>query len=222
MPAAPRRRAVTRPPVEIREPRRADLPALGRLGAALAAAHHAWDPARFFVVDRMADGYAWWLGRELRNRRAVVLAAFRAGRVVGYAYGRLEPRDWNLLRERCGHGIDVIVAPGARGRGVGRALVEALIARLAEKGAPRVVIEVAARNADARRIFASMGFRETMVEMAREIAAAPPRAAASARRASVAGRAPGRRSRAAKARRGGSRAGAVERAPALGRRGRQG
>jgi hypothetical protein len=31
--------------------------------------------------------------------------------VVGYAYGRLEPRDWNSLRDACGVGVDLVVVP---------------------------------------------------------------------------------------------------------------
>jgi ribosomal protein S18 acetylase RimI-like enzyme len=157
-----------KPAVVIRPARRTDLAALGRLGAALAAAHHAWDPERFFVTPDMHEGYAWWLGKELGNRRAVILTAARGRRVVGYAYGRLEPRDWNALRDRCGFAIDVIVEPGARGGGIGRRLVEELFTALVAKGAPRVVLEAAARNRSAQRLFRGLGFRPTMVEMARE------------------------------------------------------
>jgi ribosomal protein S18 acetylase RimI-like enzyme len=156
-------------PVLIRPARAGDLPALGRLGAALARAHHEWDPKRFFVVDSMADGYAWWLGRELANRRAVVLAAVRGGRVVGYAYGRIEPRDWNALRDRCGVGVDLFVAPRARRDGVGRRLAEELVQALRDKGAPRIVLQAAARNREAQRFFRAMGCRPTMVEMALEL-----------------------------------------------------
>ncbi len=155
--------------LEIRPARKADLPALGRLGAALARAHHRFDPQRFFIERDMEAGYAWWLGRELANRRAVVLAAVRRGRVVGYAYGRLEPRDWNLLRDRCAVAVDMIVTPGARGRGVGRRLGEALLEALAAKGAPFVVLQVAARNPRAERLFRAMGFRPTILEMTREL-----------------------------------------------------
>jgi RimJ/RimL family protein N-acetyltransferase len=146
-----------------------DIPACARLGARLARWHHAMDPRRFFVTPSMEEGYAWWLGKERRNPRAVVLAAVRRARgrerVVGYAYGRIEPRDWNSLRDRCGVGIDLIVEPARRGRGIGRLLVEALVRLLAERGAPRVVIQVAARNARAQRVFAGLGFRPTMLEM---------------------------------------------------------
>ncbi len=157
------------PSVEIRPARKADLPALGRLGAALARAHHEWDPGRFFVEPRMEKGYAWWLGHELENRKAVVLAAVRGRQVVGYAYGRVEPRDWNLLRDRCAVAVDLMVAPGARRGGVGRRLCEALIEALAAKGAPFVVLQVAWPNRVAQRLFRSIRFRPTIIEMTRQL-----------------------------------------------------
>jgi ribosomal protein S18 acetylase RimI-like enzyme len=172
----PTRRPARPAPLEIREATSADLPALARLGAKLARAHHAMDPARFFVPEgSLEEGYAWWLGKERRSRRAVVLAALRRGRVVGYAYGRIEPRDWNTLRDRCGVGIDLGVEPRARRAGIGAALVDALAAALAARGAPRLVIDVAARNPGARAAFARLGFRETMFELTRELAAPGPR-----------------------------------------------
>lgn len=162
--------------MEIREATREDLPALARLGARLARAHHAMDPERFFVPEEpMEEGYAWWLGKESRNRRAVVLAAVSRGRVVGYAYGRVEPRDWSTLRDESGVGIDLWVEPRARRAGLGAALVDALAAALAARGAPRLVVDVAARNGRAREVFARLGFRETMIELTRELAPAPRR-----------------------------------------------
>ena len=159
--------------MEIRPAGRRDLPALARLGAKLAREHHALDPDRFFAPEEpIEEGYAWWLGKELSNPRAVVLAA-KAGRaVVGYAYGRIEPREWNTLRDRCGVGVDLWVEPPARGAGLGARLVEALADALGRRGAKRVVIDVAARNPKAARLFARMGFRPTMLEMTRET---PPR-----------------------------------------------
>ena len=129
-------------PVHVREATEHDLPALARLGARLARMHHRMDPRRFFVVPGMEQGHAWWLGKERRNRKAVVLAAVRAGpggkeTIVGYAYGRIEPRDWNSLRDECGVGIDLLVEPRARRLGVGGALAEALAAALARRGAAR-------------------------------------------------------------------------------------
>ncbi|BDG05841.1 GNAT family N-acetyltransferase [Anaeromyxobacter oryzae] len=170
---APARPRTARAAATIREARPDDLPALARLGARLARLHHDLDPDRFFLPDEPIEpAYAWWLGKERASRRAVVLAAERRGRIVGYAYGRIEPRDWNTLRERSGVGVDLWVEPAARRAGLGARLVEVLVEKLAERGAPRVVLHVAARNERARRVFAGLGFRETVVEMARELA--PP------------------------------------------------
>jgi ribosomal protein S18 acetylase RimI-like enzyme len=50
---------------------------------------------------------------------------------------------------------------------VGRKLVEAMIARLEEKGALRVVLSTMVANDAAQKIFARCGFRPTMIEMTR-------------------------------------------------------
>jgi len=164
------------PAVELRPATPEDLPGCARLGARLTRMHHALDPSRFFTWPDLEAGYRWWLGKERRNRKAVVLAALApGGRVVGYAYGRLEPRDWNTLRDRCGVGVDLMVEPRWRRRGLGTRLVEALAAALAERGAPRLVIQVAARNPEAAQAFADMGFRTTMLELTRELPRAPRR-----------------------------------------------
>ncbi len=159
------------PPTDIvvRRAQPGDLPALGRLGASLARAHHRWDKARFFVVPNMHEGYAWWLGRELKNRNAIVLTALRGKSIVGYAYGTVAPRDWNALRDVCGVGVDLMVVPKARGQGVGLKLGRALLAAFAKKGVPRVVLQAAAKNQAAQRFFSAMGFRPTVVEMTREL-----------------------------------------------------
>lgn len=66
----------------------------------------------------------------------------------------------------------VWVAPHARGRGVGAALVEAALAHAAaEKSAPRVVLDVGIHNAGARRLYERAGFRAT----GRVFALTPPR-----------------------------------------------
>jgi ribosomal protein S18 acetylase RimI-like enzyme len=209
MPSTRRRPAAP----EIRPARREDLPALAGLGAKLAREHHAMDAARFFLPEEPLEaGYAWWLGKERANRRAAVLAAIapsaespepgRSGRggrgraalapaerIVGYAYGRIEPRDWNTLRDACGVAVDLWVEPAARGAGLGARLVEALVAALVQRGADRVVLNVASRNPRAQRLFRRLGFRPTMLEMARECtpAVAPERGRAARHRAAAEG-----------------------------------
>jgi len=151
----------------VRRAEKRDLPQVAELAAALVRMHHAADPGRFFLMDDVEKGYAWWLSRELARKEAVVLVASRGERVVGYAYGTLEERDWNMLLDAHGAIHDVFVAAEARSAGVGRVLVESLVAALGELGAPRFVLSTMVSNEAAQHLFRSCGFRPTMLEMTR-------------------------------------------------------
>jgi GNAT superfamily N-acetyltransferase len=94
--------------------------------------------------------------------------AARRNHILGYAHGRMEPRDWNSLRERCGALHDLYVDEPERGKGIASLLVEEMIARLSSLGAPRVYLMTATRNTNAHRLFERLGFRTTMLEMTRE------------------------------------------------------
>ena len=154
----------------IRRATRADVPALGRLGALLLRAHYDFDPLRFMAPgDQTEEGYGWFLGTQLRDPESVVLVADRGGAVVGYVYAGLEPQSWKELREACGFIHDVAVEDPARRAGVATALVRAAVDWLRERGAPRVVLWTAERNAAAQQLFARLGFRRTMTEMTLEL-----------------------------------------------------
>jgi ribosomal protein S18 acetylase RimI-like enzyme len=64
---------------------------------------------------------------------------------------------------------DIVVDPVHRGHGVGWLLLDATLAALKARGAPRVVLSTADQNEAAQRLFARAGFRRTMVEMTREL-----------------------------------------------------
>jgi ribosomal protein S18 acetylase RimI-like enzyme len=154
----------------IRRATEADAPALGRLGALLLRAHHAFDPQRFLAPGRDPEsGYGWFLGSQIGDDDVVVFVAERDGDVIGYVYAGLEPRSWKELREACGFIHDVAVREEGRRGGVATALVDAAIAWLASRGAPRVVLWSAEQNTAAQRLFDRLGFRRTMVEMTREL-----------------------------------------------------
>ncbi len=154
----------------IRDVTRADLPAVARLAAQLVRYHHDLDPRRYMKIDHVEEGYEHFLGGELGRREVVLLCAVRDADqgIVGYTYARLEPRDWNALLDRHGALHDVLVDPGARRGGIGRRLVLETCERLEALGAPRVVLATAVQNREAQALFASVGFRSTMIEMTRE------------------------------------------------------
>lgn len=143
---------------------------LGRLGALLVALHHDFDARRFIAPGPGTPrGYGGFLVSELARPGALVLVADTGGAVVGYVYAGLEGNDWMALRGPAGAIYDLVVDPAARKQGVGRALLEAAIQALRDRGAPRVVLSTAQRNETAQRLFAAAGFRPTMIEMTREL-----------------------------------------------------
>ena len=154
--------------VVIRRAVAGDLQRMAQLAAELVHLHHATDPSRFLLVDRVEEGYAWWLGRELAREGAVLLVASRGDLVVGYAYGTLEERDWNMLLDAHGAVHDIFVDGACRGAGIGGRLVDAIVTELERLGAPRFVLSTMVSNDAAQRLFARHGFRPTMVEMTRD------------------------------------------------------
>ncbi|HEU0301564.1 MAG TPA: GNAT family N-acetyltransferase [Longimicrobium sp.] len=154
----------------VRRATSADLPEIGRLGALLVRTHHEFDARRFIApTPSTPAGYASFLGTQLDRPDVAVLVAEEDGEVIGYAYAAVEGHDYLSLRGPAGVLHDVIVDPAARGRGAGRLLLNAALAFLRSRGAPRVVLSTAERNEPAQRLFASAGFRRTMIEMTREL-----------------------------------------------------
>jgi ribosomal protein S18 acetylase RimI-like enzyme len=156
--------------VRIRPAIEADVPALGRLGAALLRLHYAFDTQRFLAPrGNPEQAYGRFLASQLHDPEALVLVAERAGVVVGYVYAGLEPLSWKELRDAAGFIHDVLVDDAHRESGIATALIDEASRWLHAHGAPRVVLWTADRNHAAQRLFERAGFRRTMIEMTREL-----------------------------------------------------
>lgn len=155
--------------VNVRKMTPADLDAVGVLAGRLVRMHHDLDPKRFIHLENPEPGYARWLGQEMKNDAVVLIVAELHGKVVGYVYAKKENRNYNDLLDTHGKLHDVYVDESARGKGAGEALMRDALRRLAEKGAPRVVLSTAVQNSPAQRLFEKVGFRTTMLEMTAEL-----------------------------------------------------
>jgi GNAT superfamily N-acetyltransferase len=149
----------------IRPARSADQAALGPLGAALMRQHHASDPRRFLLTDHPEAGYGRFLVSQLSEPDCLVLVAEDAGQVVGYVFAQLMPISWKDLRGPCGFVHDVYVLERARRQGVGKGLLRAAIDWTRSNGRSQIVLWSKSGNESAQRLFAQLGFRDTMVEM---------------------------------------------------------
>lgn len=102
--------------------------------------------------------------RALNDRRSIVLVAESSGRVIGTAFGhRVVPSS--LSDEPALELSSVVVAPGARRAGIGRALVAAVGRFAAGQGLRRVVIKTFAENREGLAFWLSVGFRPRMVQL---------------------------------------------------------
>ena len=142
-----------------------DEAALGRFGAALMRQHHASDPRRFILTERPEAGYGRFLVSQLADPDYLVLVAKRSNEIVGYVFAGIEPTSWRDLRGPCGFIHDVYVREPRRRQGTGRELVRAAIAWVHSRGMSQVVLWSKSGNDAAQRLFATLGFRDTMVEM---------------------------------------------------------
>jgi ribosomal protein S18 acetylase RimI-like enzyme len=154
--------------LHIRPALKSDEQALGQFGAALMRQHHASDPRRFLMVDNPEAGYGWFLVSQLSDPDSFVAVAERSNEVVGYILAEVGGTSWKDLRGPGGFIHDIYVDERARGEGVGRELLRAALAWIRSRGMSQTVLFSKSGNESAQRLFAKMGFRETMVEMTRD------------------------------------------------------
>ncbi|MFM8979956.1 MAG: N-acetyltransferase family protein [Planctomycetia bacterium] len=96
-----------------------------------------------------------WLAHE---ERALLVAVGAAGRVQGYASGRVASWPPLVAPTRVGELAELYVEPEARGQGLGRALVAAMDAALRARGAEVLRAVVPARDALARARLEAAGY----------------------------------------------------------------
>jgi RimJ/RimL family protein N-acetyltransferase len=146
----------TLPDLTLRELHRVDVDAYKALRDH-ALAHH----EEAFTSDaptealRSAQSYASRLGRG-DDGQSFTLGAFRGDRLVGAISCERDPRS---KVRHVGHVVGTMVRVEEQGRGVGRALLDALIARAsADDELQQLTLTVTAGNASAERLYARAGF----------------------------------------------------------------
>ena len=107
------------------------------------------------ALDSLALGGLWTPGqwqRELEDERRPGLGLWRRGELLAMASG------WLVVDEL--HITLVAVAPDQRRQGLGRLVLNGLLAAGRQGGADRATLEVASANSAARALYGNCGFRD--------------------------------------------------------------
>jgi [ribosomal protein S18]-alanine N-acetyltransferase len=109
------------------------------------------------AIEQSAYAFPWTYG-NFRDSVAAGYSAFSVcwrGTLVGYAIIMFAVDEAHLL--------NVAVAPALQGKGIGRRVLEHVIAFAAEHGATILYLEVRPSNTAARELYASLGFRQLAI-----------------------------------------------------------
>ena len=90
------------------------------------------------------------IASELHNPLSLWLVAQEGQTLLGYVGSQTCLDETDMM--------NIAVSPASRRQGVARALIEALVSALRERGSKQLTLEVRASNGPARRLYESLGF----------------------------------------------------------------
>jgi ribosomal protein S18 acetylase RimI-like enzyme len=148
----------------------ADVAAICALEKELNRAHHDAAPLAFKAPDAVSENSEYW-ERYLEKPDTVSLVAKLDGNVVGFITAEVIDETHPLAQPvRYARMGGVCVAPSARGRGIGRSLVQAAENWAVERGAVEFRLTVWKFNGSAIDLYESMGFATRSFTMSKCLA----------------------------------------------------
>jgi len=149
----------------IREATREDSDELGAMLVELCTYEMPYDPL-VFPGPGCADYLIEYTWQGVERAAGAVYFAEEGGAVAGFISGWVERRDARLWRvDRLGYIDALYVREPYRGRGAGRALMEALLTRFRAQGLSQITTDVYSANDAARGFYAGFGMRPATVKV---------------------------------------------------------
>ncbi|HXW96555.1 MAG TPA: GNAT family N-acetyltransferase [Gemmatimonadales bacterium] len=104
---------------------------------------------------------------EPEPEQSLLLAEEDSGAPLGYVF--TSTRDDYFTHERLAHIEVLAVEPGAQGKGIGRALVDAAERWAKERGYRRITLNVFAQNSRAREVYQRLGYEPETIHYFKEL-----------------------------------------------------
>jgi ribosomal protein S18 acetylase RimI-like enzyme len=134
------------------------------------ALHEQWDEKLYALRDDAEERFKRWLGPASEDPRALLMVMENDdGRVIGFLTALVEKDVPVYVADEYAVIRDIWIEPAQRGRGSGKALVDAALRELAGMGLQQVRIRTAAANEPARKLLAACGFRVGTIDLVREL-----------------------------------------------------
>jgi ribosomal protein S18 acetylase RimI-like enzyme len=155
--------------VEIRDAAQSDSRAIAAIAVESAEAHVIMAP-RFYRVPDMDDATRR-AEAQLADPQRTTLVAVSDGFVVGFVQitPLPAPELGSMVRDRLGADVSIAVSATHRGRGIGRALMEAAEDRAARDGTELLTLNALTANEPAIGLYRSLGYEASGVLMHRWI-----------------------------------------------------
>lgn len=151
--------------MEVRAATVDDVDAVLPLVANTCAFHQAMDGQKYPFLRDPARRYCNWLRGCATDGQTVFLVATDADAIVGFLVATVDDEIPIYRVKRYGFIHDLWVEPDHRRHGLGRRLLQEAVARFGKLNVQQVRLDVLVGNAPAQKLFASCGFRQSVVEM---------------------------------------------------------
>ncbi|AFY33960.1 GNAT family N-acetyltransferase [Calothrix sp. PCC 7507] len=146
-----------------------DIPAVLPMVAKICALHESWDSAKYGFIPHPEQRYEKWLGRLANDDRSVFLVAEDNGQLVAFVAATVQAEIPIYLLQEFAVIHDLWVESAYRQQGIARQMVMLTIERFQQMGVKQIRLDTVAPNEAARRLFASCGFRVSIIEMLMEL-----------------------------------------------------
>ncbi|MFN6500430.1 MAG: GNAT family N-acetyltransferase [Nostoc sp. DedQUE01] len=150
-----------------------DVPAVLPMVAKICALHESWDSAKYGFLAHPEQRYEKWLTRlansdgfaDASSVRSVFLVSENQGQLVGFLVATIEQEIPIYRLQEFAFIHDIWVEPEYRQNGIARQMVMQTVERFSQMGVKQIRLDTANANETSRRLFASCGFRISIIEM---------------------------------------------------------
>lgn len=127
--------------------------------------HKNFNPLRFVEFENHEQQLFDFFAEEIVNPKAVVLVVEAENEIVGYSFTRLEESSLIDIAPESAWLHDIYIDESVRGMGAGKLLLDASIDAAKKLGSRILILQVAAQNEFAKKLFEANGFNVATYEM---------------------------------------------------------